>query len=65
MHTNLGLYAYNFEKPVSVGFGLGTWAVKIVNPLTQERLRIFSCVGELPEARPPNPLVRRENARDN
>jgi hypothetical protein len=36
-----------------------------VDPLTQERLRILSCVGELPEARPPNPLVRRENALEN
>jgi hypothetical protein len=59
------LYAYNFEKPVSVGVDLGTWAVKIVNPLTGERLRILSCVGELPEARPLTPLARRENALEN
>jgi hypothetical protein len=61
----LGLYAYNFEKPVSVGVELGTWAVKIVDPPTGERLRILSCVGELPEARPPTPLSRRENALEN
>ena len=60
----LGLYIYNFEKFVSVGVVLHL-AVKIVDPLTGEWLRILSCVGELPEARPPNPLVRRENALEN
>jgi hypothetical protein len=57
--------AHNSEKPISVGVDLGTSAIKIVNPLTQERLRILSCVGELPETRPPTPLVRRENALEN
>jgi hypothetical protein len=59
------LYAYNFEKPISVGVYLGTSAIKIVNPLTQERLRILSCVGELPEAKPPTPLAKRENVLEN
>jgi hypothetical protein len=59
------LYAYNFEKTVSVDVYLGASAIKIVNPLTQEKLRILSCVGELPEAKPPTPLARRENALEN
>jgi hypothetical protein len=59
------LCAYNFEKLVSVGVYLGTSAIKIVNPLTQEKLRILSCVGELPEAKPPTPLAKRENALEN
>jgi len=65
MHTNPNFYAYNSEKPISVGVDLGTSAIKIVNPLTQEKLRILSCVGELPEAKPPTPLARRENALEN
>jgi hypothetical protein len=65
MHTNPNFYAYNSEKPISVGVDLGTSAIKIVNPLTQEKLRILSCVGELPEAKPPTPLAKRENALEN
>ena len=65
MHTNPNFYAYNSEKPISVGVDLGTSAIKIVNPLTQEKLRILSCVGELPEAKPPTPLVKRENVLEN
>ena len=34
-----------------VGVDLGTSAIKIINPLNEEKVRILSCVGELPESK--------------
>jgi hypothetical protein len=35
-----------------VGIDLGTSAIKMVNPISGEKIRILSCLGELPEVRP-------------
>ncbi|MEM2965152.1 MAG: hypothetical protein QXE22_06885 [Candidatus Bathyarchaeia archaeon] len=48
----LGLYIYNFEKPLSVGVDLGTSAIKIIRPPTEEGLRMLSSCGEAPEEKP-------------
>lgn len=43
----------NGEKDtLLVGIDLGTSAIKMVNPISHEKVRVLSCLGELPEIRP-------------
>jgi len=43
----------DLAEPLLVGIDMGTSSMKMVSPLTGERIRILSILGELPESRPP------------
>ncbi len=43
----------NEEKDtLLVGIDLGTSAIKVVNPISGEKMRILSCIGEMPDTHP-------------
>jgi hypothetical protein len=53
------------RNPLSIGVDLGTSAIKIVNPLTNEKHRILSIVGELPAETPSESIGLKKGAVNN
>jgi len=44
---------HELSKPLLVGIDMGTSSMKMVNPFTNEKIRVLSVLGDLPENKPP------------